>query len=120
LAYDGSYLWASDYFSSEYYKYIIGSSVTTSIDGETTTSTSIKKSPCTSEAIYGEHSDETEFLRQFRDNVLSKTPEGQELIRLYYEWSPVIVGVMEDNEEFKEEIKEMIDGVLMLIMEEAE
>jgi len=117
FAYDGSYLWASDYFSSEYYKYIIGSSVTTttSIDGETTTTTSVKESPCPSETIYGEHSDETEFLRQFRDNVLSKTPEGQEIIGLYYEWSPVIVKAMEADEEFKEEVKEMVDGVLGMV-----
>jgi len=62
-------------------------------------------------------SEETELLRNFRDNVLSKTPTGQEIIRLYYEWSPAIVGAMEEDEEFKEEIEEMIDGVLMLIRE---
>ena len=55
------------------------------------------------------------ILRYFRDNILSKTPEGQELIRLYYEWSPTVVRAMEEDEEFKEEIKELIDGVLVLI-----
>ena len=40
-----------------------------------------------------------------------------EIIRLYYEWSPAIVVAMKDDEEFKEEIEEMIDGVLMLIRE---
>ena len=114
LAYDGSYLWASVYFSSEYYKYIVGSSVTTSIDGETTT-TSVKESPCPSKTIYGEHSDETEFLRQFRDNVLSKTPEGQEIIKLYYEWSPIIVKAMEADEEFKEEVRAMVDEILGMV-----
>jgi hypothetical protein len=120
LAYDGSYLWASDWFSSEYYKYIIGSSVTTSIDGETTTTTSVKKSPCTSETIYDEHSDKTELLRYLRDNVLNKTPEGQEIIRLYYQWSPAIVKAMEEDEEFRGEVKEMIDGILPLIKGEVE
>ena len=120
LAYDDSYLWTSNWFSSEYYKHIIGSSVTTSIDGETTTTTSTNGGPCTSELIYGENSEEVALLRYIRDNVLNQTPEGQELIRLYYQWSPVIVKAMEADEEFKDDVKEMIDGVLMLIAEETE
>ena len=54
-------------------------------------------------------------IRDFRDNVLSKTPEGQELIELYYQWSPVIMQAMEEDEQFKEQVKEMVDGVLELI-----
>ena len=50
--------------------------------------------------------------------MLSQTLEGQELIRLYYEWSPVIVEMMEENEGFKQEVKEIIDGVLEMIMGE--
>jgi len=42
-------------------------------------------------------------------------PVGQEIIKLYYQWSPVIVRAMEEDEEFKAEVKEMIDGVLPLI-----
>jgi hypothetical protein len=111
LAYDGSYLWTSNWFSFEYYKHIIDSSVTTSIDGETTTTTSV----CPSESIYGEHSEEAELLRYFRDNALSQSLEGQEIIRLYYKWSPVIVRAMEEDEEYKGQVREMIDGVLELI-----
>ena len=48
------------------------------------------------------------ILRGFRDEVLSKTPAGQAIIRLYYEWSPAIVTAMEEDEEFKELAKEMI------------
>jgi pimeloyl-ACP methyl ester carboxylesterase len=65
--------------------------------------------------IYGEYSAETELLRSLRDNVLSKTFEGQELIKLYYQWSPAIVRAMEADEEFKQAVKELIDGVLSLI-----
>jgi len=71
--------------------------------------------PCIAEELYGEHSEEAELLRHFRDNVLSQTPVGQEIIKLYYQWSPVIVKAMEEDEEFKEEAKEMIDGILTLI-----
>jgi hypothetical protein len=70
---------------------------------------------CPTTLACGEHSEEVKLLRYFRDNVLSQTPEGQELIRLYYQWSPVIVKAMEGDEKFKEEVKEMIDGVLELI-----
>jgi hypothetical protein len=94
-----------------------GTTTTSAAPGSTTTTT---KDPCATEEIYGEHSEKTGSLRYFRDDVLSRTPEGQEVIKLYYEWSPVIVKVMEDDEEFKEEVKEVIDGILLLITEELE
>jgi len=92
------------------------SETTTTIDNGTTTTTSV----CPSESIYGEHSEETELLRDLRDNVLIKSSEGQEIIRLYYQWSPVIVKAMEENEEFREEVKEMVDGVLLMIRRDVE
>ena len=70
---------------------------------------------CSIEQIYGEHSEQTQLLRYFRDNVLSKTPEGQEISKLYYEWSPAMVQAMEEDEAFKEEVRGVIDGVLGLI-----
>jgi len=82
-----------------------------------TTTTSTIPQPCVSESLYGEHSQETELLRYLRDNVLSTTLEGQEIIKLYYELSPVIVKAMQEDEEFKAQVKEMIDGALTLIGE---
>ena len=84
----------------------------------TTTTTEDENGCCSLEEIYGEFSKETELLRYLRDNYLSKTPEGQEIIRLYYQWSPMIVKMMEEDEEFEQEVKETIGGVLMLITEE--
>lgn len=72
---------------------------------------------CLAEKIYGEYSVETELLRNFRDSVLSKTSEGQEIIRLYYQWSPAIVKAMEEDDGFKEDMKEMIDGILPVMRE---
>ena len=89
-------------------------STTTTADGSTTTTNG---GLCSSELIYGEQSEEVDTLRYFRDNVLSMTPEGKELIKLYYQWSPAIVKAMEKDEEFKEEAKEMVDGILELIRE---
>ena len=70
---------------------------------------------CPVEAIYGSDSTETELLRSIRDNILSKTQEGRELIKMYYQWSPVIVRAMEVDEELKEDIKEMVEGILGVV-----
>jgi hypothetical protein len=72
-------------------------------------------SPCPSKEIYGEGSLEVALLRAVRDKLLSQTPEGQELITLYYRWSPVLVKAMEEDETFKEEFKNIIDELLPLI-----
>ncbi len=71
--------------------------------------------PCSASELYGENSYEVVVLRDFRDNVLSQTPVGQEIIELYYLWSPAIAKAMEEDEAYKEEVKEMIDGVLEMI-----
>ncbi len=39
---------------------------------------------CPAELIYGKNSQEIEQLRHFRDNVLSKIPQGRAIINLYY------------------------------------
>jgi hypothetical protein len=111
-------------------KLISGQTTTTTIPATTTVITTTTSSPasttttssrpCLAEELYGEHSEKTEILRYFRDNKLSKSPEGQELISLYYEWSPAIVEAMEEDEEFKKEVKGIIDGVLWLIGGETE
>ena len=56
-------------------------------------------------------------LRKFRDEVLSETPLGREYIKLYYQWSPVVLQMMEEDEEFKEEVKVLIEQLLPLIEE---
>ena len=40
---------------------------------------------------------------------------GNELIKLYYQWSPAMVRAMEADEDFKEEVRELVDGVLEMI-----
>ena len=89
----------------------------TTITSTSTTTTITGGFPCPLEILYGEDSEEIEHLRCFRDDVLSKNPEGQEIISLYYLWSPIIVKTLEADEGFKEEVKEMMDEVLTLIGE---
>ena len=67
---------------------------------------------CPATLIYDSDSTETELMRSIRDNVLSKTKEGRELIKLYYQWSPFIIRAMEEDEDFKDEMKELVDGIL--------
>lgn len=93
------------------------STTTSTVTNSTTTTNG---GPCLSELVYGEYSEETELLRYVRDNVLRQTPEGNELIGLYYQWSPAIVKVMKGDEEFKESVKELIDGILPTIREVVE
>lgn len=97
---------------------------TTGIDAELppagATTTTTPQQPCAIEEIYGEYSEQTELLRYFRDNMLNTSLEGQEIIRLYYEWSPVIVDAMKEDEEHRRKIKELIDGALLLIRGEVE
>jgi len=88
-------------------------STTTTASG-TTTST-IPSEPCPVEQLYGEHSEEVAFLRCFRDDILSQTPEGREIIKLYYELSPVIVSMVGGDGELNEEAKKVIDGILQLM-----
>jgi predicted choloylglycine hydrolase len=70
---------------------------------------------CPIEELYGEHARQTQVLRKFRDNVLATSPEGQELIDLYYKWSPTIVNAIKGDEKFKKEIKEVVDEVLSMV-----
>ena len=68
----------------------------------------------------GEDSNDLNILRRFRDEVLSKTPLGKEIIKLYYQLSPAIVKIMVADEELKEEVKEMIEGILPMIKRKME
>jgi len=92
------------------------SSTSSASTSSSTTTTAI----CPGEKIYGEDSEEADILRDLRDSILSKTPEGREIIRLYYEWSPLIVMVIEEDEEFKEEVKVLIDEILLRFRQELE
>ena len=79
-----------------------------------TTTTTTFDYVCLSEILYGEDSEEVKLLRTFRD-VLDKTREGRELVDLYYQWSPAIVNVIEADEDFKQEVKDIIDLMLTMI-----
>lgn len=72
---------------------------------------------CLLDILYGPDTPKLDILRIFRDEVLSQTPEGNEIIDLYYALSPVIVEAMEQDEQFQEEMKEMIELFLPMMGE---
>ena len=91
---------------------------TTTIEPTTTTTT--RSGPCAAEAIYGENAEETELLRKYRDNVLSKTPEGQEIIKTYYKFSPTVTELLEQRPLLKNRAKAFIDSMLPKIRKKVE
>jgi hypothetical protein len=42
------------------------------------------------------------------------------IIKLYYQWSPIIAKAMEEDKELKAEVKELLDGALELVGGEME
>jgi hypothetical protein len=92
--------------------YFIHSSTT--VPQTTTTINTGQPGDCSARLIYGNNSAETELLRYIRDNVLAQTPEGREIIKLYYEWSPAIVRALEADPGLKEDLKEMVDSLIGL------
>jgi hypothetical protein len=75
---------------------------------------------CPATFALGGDSNDLNTLRKFRDEVLSKTSVGKEIIKLYYELSPVIVKAMAEDEKFKEEVKEMFEEGLPLVRKAVE
>lgn len=75
----------------------------------------LKCCECASETIYKDNVEALILLRKLRDNILSQSQIGLELIKLYYQWSPVIVKSMEEDEEFKEDVREVVNGILGMV-----
>jgi hypothetical protein len=98
----------------------VPATTTTTPPISTTTTTTPKPPLCTAEAIYGENSVQTELLREYRDTVLSKTPEGQEIIKTYYKISPMVTKLLEQNPLLKDRAKAYINSMLPGIRKKVE
>ena len=90
---------------------------TTSSTANSTTTTTPR---CAMKKIYGDNARETQLLRNFRKNALSKNQVGQELITLYYEWSPAIVKAMQEDEGFRKDITALINEMVQLMYSQVE
>jgi hypothetical protein len=83
--------------------------------GEVTWEGFVVNGSCPLVQIYGEGSEQVQLLRNFRDRVLRKTPEGRQLIKLYYAWSPVLLKAIDKGDGIKAEMTEMIERIIPLI-----
>ena len=86
----------------------------------TSTTTTSEPASCPSEEVYGVNAEETALIRKLRDEVLSKTGEGQAFIKLYYQLSPILLKGMAGNNAFKKEVREILDLIVPVIREELE
>ena len=77
-------------------------------------------SPCAAESIYGRNSEQTKLLREYRNNILSKTPDGQEIIITYYKFSPTVTKLLEQRPLLKNRAKAFIDSLLPAIRKKVE
>jgi hypothetical protein len=100
----------------------ISSSSTSTTAFTTTTTTGIQPTTsttvfpgCPVTQLYGVNSEEVRLLRKFRDDAASTTPEGKQLVTLYYQWGPMLSAAIEENEAFKAEMKKLMDAVLPII-----
>lgn len=78
-------------------------------------STADEPIPCPLSLIYGNDSPQVQTLRNFRDTVLRRTPEGRELIRLYYQWGPFAARAIAANDQVREEAEQLADAVLLMM-----
>jgi hypothetical protein len=83
-----------------------------------TTTTTTSADLCAAETIYGEHSEETEMLRQYRDTVLSRSESGRRIIRTYYELSPAVAEYLRNNEAARQQARRVLDSMMPAVKEQ--
>lgn len=84
---------------------------TTTISSTSTTTTG-QETTCPLIELYGENSDKIAMLRHLRNNVLTQSPEGREIITLYYRWSLPLTLLIKRDASFRKEVKEIIEWIL--------
>ena len=67
---------------------------------------------CVAETILQDDEECLNVLREFRDKNLLKTEKGKRLVDLYYEYSPILIKLIEDKPELKAKLKQRIKTVI--------
>ncbi len=70
---------------------------------------------CAAEAVLLDDPESLEILRRFRDEVLARTESGRALIKLYYEKSPLIIKLIDNNAQLKERFRTILKAVMPFI-----
>jgi hypothetical protein len=79
------------------------------------TTSTVPANQCAAEAIYGSESEETELLREYRDKVLNKSATGRQMIEAYYEASPAVAEVLQQNETARTSARRVLDSLMPAI-----
>ncbi len=120
---DGYYVRAVRNIGSTGTSTILPTTTTTSLPETTTTTISISTTTtvpgnqCVAETIYGKDSEETELLREYRDKVLSKSATGRQMIKTYYDLSPAVVEVLQNNDTARASTRRVLDSLMPAIRE---
>lgn len=80
-----------------------------------TTTTTTPAGPCPAEAVLGEGDPRLDTLRTFRDQVLAKNPNGQKMIKTYYDSSAAVVQMLEKDPALKQSAREYLESILPTI-----
>jgi hypothetical protein len=68
--------------------------------------------PCPAEALLGKDDPRLDTLREFRDQVLASNPDGQKLIRMYYDSSAAVVQLLEKNPGLNQVARHYLEAIL--------
>lgn len=73
------------------------------------------KSGCMATRLFGEDFPELDTLRRFRDDVLSTSITGRNLIEFYYEYSEILIEIFEENPDIKALAKKLLKKAVPVI-----
>jgi len=86
-----------------------------------TTTTTIRGIPgkpsCAAEAVLNGDEESLSLLRDFRDNDLLKSETGKKYVDLYYQYSPAIVKLIEQNPDLKQQVRTSIMAIMPTIQQ---
>lgn len=68
--------------------------------------------PCAAAYVLGSDDPQLNTLRAFRDNVLAKSPAGQQLIKLYYAQNDKLIALIETSPAFKNAAKNILAAIV--------
>jgi len=75
----------------------------------------LESNDCFIEYLYGTHTEQTNLFRCLRDSLLVKSKEGQEIIHLYYQYNDLLIAVIKEDPDFKNQAKDIIDELIPFI-----
>ena len=67
---------------------------------------------CAAEYLLKDEQESLNVLRDFRDDVLMKSDTGSKYVKLYYEWSPQVIVLIESDPVLRENLKLYLHSII--------